>query len=159
MQSPTQTISDPNPVTATCATMEQPLESNTGTKPVQTKTDAQVMDKKSDKTKITTQQNEAGVQTTETPTGVAVTQSVGNKPAPPDHTDNTGGMVRDSSAPMKSAPATKPNPGSDVQQAKKQDKGPKKYIPSKKAMLDPLKIDMSKAVVMPLTCEYLSFSV
>ncbi|XP_076016958.1 zinc finger protein 576, tandem duplicate 1 isoform X2 [Genypterus blacodes] len=136
--------------------MEQPLESNTGTQPVQSQTNAQVMDNMPDKMDTTTQQNEAGVQTAETPTTVTVTQSVGKEPAPSHHMDHTGETVKDSSAPVESIPATNPKPGSGVQQATKQDKGLKKYTPSKKAMIDPLKIDMSKAVVMPLTSSQLS---
>lgn len=30
----------------------------------------------------------------------------------------------------------------------------RKYVPSKKAMIDPLKMDMSKPLLTPLTCEY-----
>lgn len=30
----------------------------------------------------------------------------------------------------------------------------RKYVPSKKAMIDPLKMDMSKPLITPLTCEY-----
>lgn len=42
---------------------------------------------------------------------------------------------------------------------KKQDKAVRdgrKYVPSKKAMTDPLKIDMSKPPDLPLTCKYQS---
>lgn len=34
----------------------------------------------------------------------------------------------------------------------------RKYVPSKKAMIDPLKMDMSKPLLMPLTCEYFRLS-
>ncbi|KAF7650642.1 hypothetical protein LDENG_00122820 [Lucifuga dentata] len=149
MQSLTQTISDPNPLTTGT------MESASGMQPIQTETDAHVVENNSNETEITTHQSETA-QTGETPESVTVTQAVGNELAVQslgDHSENTRG--KDPSSPREPVPATNPNP---VQQTKKQDKGHdgRKYIPSKKAMIDPLKMDMSKPVVMPLTSSQLS---
>uniref|UniRef100_A0A3Q2QD95 Uncharacterized LOC105932503 n=1 Tax=Fundulus heteroclitus TaxID=8078 RepID=A0A3Q2QD95_FUNHE len=54
---------------------------------------------------------------------------------------------------------TKTSPGDDGQKEKKQAKRAgdgRKYVLSKKAMIDPLKMDMTKPVVMPLTSSQLS---
>lgn len=52
--------------------------------------------------------------------------------------------------------------GRDAQPVKKQTKvvrDGRKYVPSKKAMVDPLKMDMSKPAGIPLTCEYFTLHV
>ncbi|XP_044065384.1 uncharacterized protein LOC122882248 isoform X2 [Siniperca chuatsi] len=169
MQSPTQSNSGPNPVTT--ATTEQPLDMETEAQPAQSEPDAQEEENKSSataetETPITPQENGTGVQTAETPASMAVTQAVENEPAVKPLTEpsvNTGGMEVDSaskpSAPTVPVPATNTNPGCDGEKAKKQDKGVRdgrKYVPSKKAMVDPLKMDMSKPLVMPLTSSQLS---
>ncbi|XP_070767983.1 zinc finger protein 576, tandem duplicate 1 [Enoplosus armatus] len=169
MQSPTQSNSGPNPVTT--ATTEQPLDTETEAQPAQSEPDAQEEENKSAATAeagtpITPQENGTGVQTAETPACMAVTQAVENEPAVQPLTEpsvNTGEMEMDSaskpSAPTEPVPDTNTNPGCDGQKAKKQDKGVRdgrKYVPSKKAMVDPLKMDMSKPLVMPLTSSQLS---
>lgn len=163
MQSPTKMNNGPNPVTT--ATMEQPLNSKTDeTCPTQSEPDAQEEDSKSaapdNETVITPHENEQRV---ETPTCVAVTQAVVNKSAVQSLAEpagNTGEVETDSgskpSAPTEPRADTNTNPGSELQKAKKQDKvvrDGRKYVPSKKAMIDPLKIDMSKPLVIPLTCK------
>lgn len=170
MQCPTQSNSGPNPVTT--ATTEQPLDTETEAQPAQSEPDAQEEENKSAapaeaETPVAPQENGTGLQTAETPASMAVTQAVENEPTvqlPTEPSDNTGGMERDSaskpSAPTEPVPDTNTNPGCDRQKAKKQDKGVRdgrKYVPSKKAMIDPLKMDMSKPLVMPLTCEYFTF--
>lgn len=163
MQSPTQSNSGPNPVTT--ATTEKPLDTETEAQPAQSEPDAQEEENKSAdlvaQTPVTSQENgtQAG-----TPASMAVTQAVENEPAAAqpltEPADNTGGMEVDSaskpSAPIEPVPDTNSNPGCDGQKAKKEDKGARdgrKYVPSKKAMVDPLKMDMSKPLVVPLTCE------
>nr|XP_046256483.1 uncharacterized protein LOC124065276 isoform X2 [Scatophagus argus] len=166
MQSPNQSNSGPNPVTT--ATAEKPLDTQTEAQPAQSEPDAQEKENKSAAstepvTPITHQEN--GTQA-EAPATVAVTQAVENQPAaqplavPP---DNIEGMELDSaskpSVPTEPVPDINTDQGCDGQKAKKQDKGVhdgRKYVPSKKAMVDPLKVDMSKLLVMPLTSSQLS---
>lgn len=153
MQSPAQTYPESNPVTSTAErllnTEDQPrLE------------DPQEEDKSAPADAITTpEKSQTGLQAAETPASMAVT--------PPVETETgvesqTGTMDREStakpSAPAEPAPDVRANPGCDGQKVKKQGKGEgKKYVLSKKAMVDPLKMDMSKPLVMPLTCEYFTF--
>ncbi|XP_051261469.1 uncharacterized protein LOC127366520 [Dicentrarchus labrax] len=166
MQSPTQSNMGPNPVTT--ATTEKPLDTETEAQPAQSEPHAQEEENKSaataeTETPITPQEN--GTRT-ETPASMAVTQAVENEPAVQPLTepsDNTGGVEVDSaskpSAPTEPGPDINTNPGCDGQKAKKQDKGVRdgrKYVPSKKAMVDPLKMDMSKPLAMPLTSSQLS---
>ncbi|XP_067458059.1 uncharacterized protein [Thunnus thynnus] len=167
MQNPTQMNSGPNPVTT--ATTEQPLDSETdGAQPALSEPDAQKDGCKSaalaeNQTVITSHGNE---QTSETPASVAVTQTAVNKSAVQSlakPSGNTREMETDSgskpNAPTEPASDTNTNPGCEVQEAKKQDKvvrDGRKYVPSKKAMIDPLKMDMSKPLVIPLTSSQLS---
>ncbi|XP_070690929.1 uncharacterized protein [Pempheris klunzingeri] len=166
MQSPN---TGPNPVTT--ATTGQPLDTETEAQPAQSEPDVHEKEDKSaapagNKTPIAPQENGTVVQTAELPANMADTQAVENQPAvqpltePP---DNTGGMETDSaskpSAPTDPVPDTNTNPVCDGQKAKKQDKAAqdgRKYIPSKKAMVDPLKMDMSKPLVVPLTSSQFS---
>lgn len=169
MQSPTQSNSGPNPVTT--ATTEQPPDTEAGeAQPAQSEPEAQEEEENKSaapagtETVVTSQENGTGVQTAETPASMAVTQAVENEPAVQPLTQssvNTAGMETDSaskpSVPTELVPDTNANPGCDEKKAKKADKGVRdgrKYVPSKKAMVDPLKMDMSKPLVMPLTCEY-----
>lgn len=153
----------PNPVTT--ATMEQPLDSETdGTHPAQSKADAQEEGSQSaapvdNETVITQHENE---QTAETPASAAVTQAVVNESSIQSLTEPSGNNNRETDSCLKPSALTEPamdtntNPGSEVQKAKKQDKvvrDGRKYVPSKKAMIDPLKMDMSKPLVIPLTCK------
>lgn len=95
-------------------------------------------------------------QAAETPANMAVT--------PPEHSEpgvQSQAESRDKTAsvPTEPGPNTKANHGRNEQKVKKQDKGVsdgRKYVLSKKAMVDPLKMDMSKPIVMPLTCECFS---
>ncbi len=170
MQSPNQSNSGPNPVTT--ATTEQPLDTGTEARPAQSEPDAREEENKSAapaeaETQIAPQENGTGLQTAETPASMAVTQAAENEPTvqpPTEPSDEAGGMEMDSaskpSAPTEPVPDTNTNAGCDRQKPKKQDKGVRdgrKYVPSKKAMIDPLKMDMSKPLVMPLTCEYFTF--
>lgn len=93
----------------------------------------------------------------ETPAGLAGT-SVSDELPLTQPSDQADGMEPGSD--LKPSPTVNPvdkkaNP--DGQKAKDQAKvvrDGRKYVPSKKAMVDPLKMDMSKPAGIPLTCEY-----
>ncbi|XP_029307281.1 zinc finger protein 22-like isoform X2 [Cottoperca gobio] len=169
MESPNQSHSGPNPVTT--ATTEQPLDTETEAQSAQSEPGSQEEDNKSDapagtETVVTPEENGTRVQTAETPESMPVTQAVENEPAVQPLTEpsvNTAGKETNSaskpSAPSEPAPDTNANPACDEKKAKKPDKGVRdgrKYVPSKKAMVDPLKMDMSKPLDMPLTSSQLS---
>ncbi|KAF3839938.1 hypothetical protein F7725_018655 [Dissostichus mawsoni] len=156
MQSPTQSPSRPNP--GATATQEPPLDTETEAQPAQSDSDEQ---KEKDEPAapvmtetVTPQENGTEVQTAETPESLPVTQAVENEPAVQPQTEpsvNSAGVETDSaskpSAPSELVPDTNAKSKCDEKKAKKTDKGvrePRKYIPSKKAMVDPLKMDMSK---------------
>ncbi|XP_068592545.1 zinc finger protein 576, tandem duplicate 1 [Cebidichthys violaceus] len=168
MQSPTQSNSGPDPVTT--ATTVQPLDTETEAQPAPGQPDAQQEGNKSaaiagTERVDTPQENGTGVQTAEAPS-MAVTHVVENEAAVGPLTEpsvHTAGMETDSasklSVPAEPSSDTNANPGCDEKKAKTPDKGVRdgrKYVPSKKAMVDPLKMDMSKPLVMPLTSSQLS---
>ncbi|XP_071377922.1 uncharacterized protein [Centroberyx affinis] len=180
MQSLTQTMksgSKPAEIEAgrkqvTTEISEQPSEIKTGAQPIESETEAQVVENNSavfleNETVITADENETVVQplggeTAQTPGSVSVTQAAGNDPAVQPMSDlshNTGGMPMDTtskpSAPTALVPDTPQNLDCGVQEVDKVPDG-RKCIPSKKDRLDPLKMDMSKPVVMPLTSSQLS---
>ncbi|XP_026149912.1 zinc finger protein 576, tandem duplicate 1 isoform X2 [Mastacembelus armatus] len=166
MLSPTQANSGSNPVTA--ETTEQPLDSKTEARPAQGEPDAQEGNKSAPlfetETVVTEGERETVRQTAETHVTVTVTPSVENETdVQPlsESSENTAAMKMDSAS--KQSASTKPettlSPGCDAQKAKKQNKDVRdgrKYVPSKKAMVDPLKMDMSKPVAIPLTSSQLS---
>ncbi|KAI3360446.1 hypothetical protein L3Q82_002341 [Scortum barcoo] len=169
MQSPNQSNSGPNLMTT--ATTEQPLDTETEAQPAQSEPDAQGKENKSAapaeaETPVVPQENGTWLQAAETPASMAVTQAAENEPTvqlPTEPSEETGVMEMNSAskpnAPTEPVPDTNTNPGCDRQKAKKQDKGVRdgrKYVPSKKAMIDPLKMDMSKPLVLPLTSSQLS---
>uniref|UniRef100_A0A1A8UF59 Zinc finger n=1 Tax=Nothobranchius furzeri TaxID=105023 RepID=A0A1A8UF59_NOTFU len=97
--------------------------------------------------------------TAEPPTGMGVIPPVEGEPgvkSQAESRDTTSKL----DAPTEPGPNVKTNPGCDDRQLmKKPDKGVgqgKKFVLSKKAMVDPLKMDMSKPLVMPLTSAQLS---
>ncbi|KAK5862504.1 hypothetical protein PBY51_017894 [Eleginops maclovinus] len=168
MQSPTQSQSRTKPVST--ATQEQPLDTQTEAQPAPKDSNEQ---KEKDKPAapimtetVTTQENGTEVQPAETNASLPGTQAVENEPAVQPQTEpsvNSVGIETDSaskpSTPSELVPATTAKSKCDAKKAKKTDKGvrePKKYIPSKKAMVDPLKMDMSKPPVIPLTSSQLS---
>ncbi|XP_033983366.1 uncharacterized protein LOC117480229 [Trematomus bernacchii] len=168
MQSPTQSPSGPNP--GATATQEPPLDTETEAQPAQSDSDEQ-KEKDEPAAPVMTetvrpQENGTEVQTAETPASLPVTQAVENEPAVQPQTEpsvNSAGVETDSaskpSAPSELVPDTNAKSKCDEKKAKKTDKGvrePRKYIPSKKAMVDPLKMDMSKQPVIPLTSSQLS---
>ncbi|XP_069392999.1 zinc finger protein 576, tandem duplicate 1 isoform X1 [Paralichthys olivaceus] len=157
MQSSTQANNGPTPVTT--APTDQPLDTGTEAQPAPIEPHAREEGAASEApvetdTVIAPQENEAGavVQAVENQTAVQPLSESSEKP---------GGMKMDSA--LKTCAPTKcdtnTNSLCDGQKAKKQDKvvrDGRKYVPSKKAMIDPLKMDMSKQLVMPLTSSQLS---
>lgn len=165
MQSQIQMNSRPN--AADTVTTEQLLDSETST---QCEPNAQEEENTSSapaesETLTPPHENETGMHTAETPASMAVTQDMENElvvQSVTEPAENPAEVERDA--------VTKPNAPSEPlsdgnrnkrcePKTKKQDKGVRdgrKYVPSKKAMIDPLKIDMSKALVMPLTTSQLS---
>lgn len=92
-----------------------------------------------------------GTLAAETPANMAVTPAADSEPSV-----RTQSESKTANVPTEPARDTKANPGRGGQKVKKQDKtvsDGRKYVLSKKAMVDPLKMDMSKPIVMPLTCE------
>ena len=165
MQSPNRANTGPSPVTT--APTDQPLDTGTEARPALNEQHAREEGAASEApvetdTLIPPQENDAGVQSPETPATVAVVQAVENETAaqPPSETSEKPGGTEMDSALKTRAPTkcdTNTNPPCVGQKTKKQDKvvrDGRKYVPSKKAMIDPLKMDMSKPLVMPLTCEY-----
>ncbi|XP_028985160.1 uncharacterized protein LOC114843102 isoform X2 [Betta splendens] len=167
MQSPSQTDGGPEPVTGT--NTAQPSDTGADPQPAHTEPEAQEKRMKSAvpieaETLLTPQENATGVITvSEAPTTVTVTQMQDNETVVQswsEHSESTGKMEIDSD--LTQSAQTEPDSnanGPDVQRAKKQDKGvrdSRKYVPSKKAMIDPLKMDMSKPLVIPLTSSELS---
>lgn len=163
MHSPTQSYSGPNPVPK--ETTERLLDTKPDSPPAQREAAAQGQRNKSvsaaeTETPIIQQENRTRA---EAPASMVVTPAVENEPAV-QPSDSTGGRELDSktSVPIDPVPEVHANPGCNGEKAKKQDKGVRdgrKYVPSKKAMIDPLKMDMSKPAVMPLTCEYFTLCV
>lgn len=161
MQSATQSNSGPDLVAA--ATTQRQVDTEAEALPVQNEPDAQEGESKSTdpaEAKMPSIQQENGTHA-DTAESMEVTQAVEHEPAAQLQTQPsgiTGGMKLDSaskpSAPSDTAPDTGASP---ARKAENKDKGAcdgRKYVPSKKAMIDPLKVDMSKPLLTPLTCEY-----
>lgn len=164
MQSPSQSNSGPD--LTSISTSERQLDVDPGAPPVQSGPDPPVGEIKTAvpaEAETPTTQQENGT-LTETPASMLVTQAVENEPAvqpQAQHSDTAGVMELDSpskpSVPTDPGPDINSDPRCDRPKSKKQEKGVssgRRYIPSKKAMIDPLKIDMSE-LDMALTCEYL----
>lgn len=168
MQSPSQSDSGPNPMTT--ATSERRLDIEPGAPAVQSGPDPPEGEIKSaapteTETPTTQQENRTLI---ETPASMPVTQAAENEPAVPpqaQYSDTAGLMELDSaskpSVPTDPGPDINSDPRHDRPNAKKQEKGVssvRRYIPSKKAMIDPLKIEMSE-LDMALSCEYFTLYV
>lgn len=155
MQSPSQSNSQTNPVTT--ATTEKELD----TEPAQKELGAQEEESKTDsaaetEAAVTPQGNGT---LAETPAGMVGTDQPLTQPS-----DQTDRMELGSD--LKPSAAVNPvdeNPDGRVgQKLKNQPKvvrDGRRYVPSKKAMVDPLKMDMSKPAGIPLTCEYFTSSI
>lgn len=154
MQSPSESNSQPNPVTT--ATTEKELD----TEPAQKEPDAQQEESKAasaaEAEAAVTQQGNGTL--AETPAGTVGTDRPLTQPS-----DQTDRMELDSNIkPSATIDPVDENPGGRVgHKVKNQSKvvrDGRKYVPSKKAMVDPLKMDMSKPAGIPLTCEYFTLS-
>lgn len=146
--------SNVGPDTVSTATMEKPMDEEPH--PAQTEPEPQEEGSESaappgTKTPITPQED-----------GTPAEEKEAAVQPQTESSDSTGRMEVGSdaskpSSPIKPPPASNASPGGGGQKANKQDKvasNGKKYIPSKKAMIDPLKMDMSKQQILPPTCEY-----
>ncbi|KAM3614328.1 uncharacterized protein V6R79_012807 [Siganus canaliculatus] len=145
------------------ADTEKPLATKADAQPEASELDAQREDNKSaaaieTETPITPQENGTQAEATSTMT---VTQAPENEPAVQPCTepsDNTGAKELEpaskTSDPSESGPETHTNPGQKSQKQNKSVRDGRKYVPSKKAMVDPLKLDMSKP--LPLSPSQLS---
>lgn len=156
MQSPSESNSqNPNPVTT--ATTEEELD----TDPVQKEPDAQQEQSKP----VSAAGTEAAVPQqgngtlAEAPAGMVGTD---RPPIPLSHQTDRMELGSD----LKSSAGINPvdeNPDGRVRQKMKNQpkvvRDGRKYVPSKKAMVDPLKMDMSKPAGIPLTCEYFTPSI
>lgn len=102
---------------------------------------------------------------TESADSTAVKSSFVDKPSAQQQTQplgQAGGMELDTvskpSLPCGPVSDTNTSSGCDSQEEKNNRatsvSDGRKYVPSKKAMIDPLKMDMSKPLLTPLTCEY-----
>ncbi|XP_029361252.1 zinc finger protein 576, tandem duplicate 1 [Echeneis naucrates] len=164
MESPTPENSGANPVTN--AAPGQPLRTEAEAAPgepvAQEKAEYAAPDES--ETPVSPQENRTGGQMEESPATVASTRVVEKEPAVQpqrESSENSEGIDGDSatkpSAPTESHANT--DHLCDGQTAKKHGESPRagrKYVPSKRAMMDPLKMDMSKPLVIPLTSSQLS---
>lgn len=155
MQSPSQSNSQSNPVTT--ATTEKELD----TEPAQKEADAQREESRptsaAEAEAAVTQHGDGTL--AETPAGMAGTDRPLTQPS--DQTDRMelGSDLNPSAA---INPVVENPDGRVRQKVKNQSKvvrDGRKYVPSKKAMVDPLKMDMSKPAGIPLTCEYFTASI
>lgn len=146
MQSPTLADSDPKPVATA-----QPLDTWTDLQSAQSKPGVEEKRNNSATTaeaerETPSQENKTIFTVAErTVASVAVTQAVDNGREPSDTEKDSA-----SEPSFLTEPDIDTNLGPDVQKVKKQDG--RKYVPSKKAMIDPLKMDMS--LEAQITCEY-----
>lgn len=150
MQSPTQSNPGPNPVT-TATTLRQ-VDTEIEAPPVLNDSDTQ---EREDKSVVPFEAKMGTVWQGNGPESAAQLQT-----QPPGH---AGGMELDAatkpSLPTDPVPDISTSTGCDLQKDKNKAKcvlDGRKYVPSKKAMIDPLKMDMSKPLLTPLTCEYIS---
>uniref|UniRef100_A0A1A7WF71 Zinc finger n=1 Tax=Iconisemion striatum TaxID=60296 RepID=A0A1A7WF71_9TELE len=149
MQNLLQEHPESNPLITSATKKLQDIEAQ----PLQSKPDAQ----EENKSAAIAETTETSL-TVEPPTSMGVTPPVESEPAVKSQAES-GDTTAKPNVPTKAGPNAKTNPGCDGQIMKKQNKGVnegKKYVLSKKAMVDPLKMDMSKPVVMPLTSSQLS---
>ncbi|XP_068180926.1 zinc finger protein 576, tandem duplicate 1 [Antennarius striatus] len=165
MQSLTESSAGPKLVIT--PTTEKPQKADTGSQPVQGEPDspeeARTSAISTETDTMAPQENGTHV---EAPAGMAVTHALEKETAAQQLTGpskNTGGKKFDSSskegAPVQPSPDKNANSSCEGPKTKKTDKAVRdgrKYVPSKKAMIDPLKMDMSKPLVVPLTSSQLS---
>ncbi|XP_061632720.1 uncharacterized protein LOC133479573 [Phyllopteryx taeniolatus] len=144
MPSPGQEESGPNPVSTQTA-LEPSANDTDSTEPAPSEAGAQ-------EGRITSPEETNGTQTDKTLADDSLQQAA----ATVEPSDNTEGMKTDqgpkTNPPSELTPDTNKDAGTEEQKSNKRDR----CFPSKKAMVDPLKMDMTKPVVMPLTSSELS---
>ncbi|XP_015241201.1 PREDICTED: uncharacterized protein LOC107091659 isoform X1 [Cyprinodon variegatus] len=152
MQSSPEDHTESNPVAISAA--EDQLE-----------TGAQTMQSKPDEQELEDQSEAPAEATAEAPGSMVPTPPLEKEsvvPSPTESCENREKLDTHSSAKSsdqpKSVAKTNASPGNDVNKEQKRGKGASdgRKFPSKKAMIDPLKMDMSKPVVTPLTSPQLS---
>lgn len=153
MQSPRQTNSQPSPVTT--ATTEKELDSESAHKKPDAKQEESKSPSAAETEAAVAEQGDGTLP--ETHGGVAGTQTAskcdGRPPTQP--SDQTDKVELASDLQPSATIVDKYVDGRDGPTVKNQAKRDRrKYVPSKKAMVDPLKMDMSKPAGIPLTCEY-----
>lgn len=139
---PGQANGQPDPVTT--ATTEKELDTESAQKEPDAQREGSKSTSAAESEAADTQQGNGTLP--ETRAGVAGTQS----------SEQAGGMELGSDL-KSSATVVDKNAAGHGQTVKNQAKvvyDQRKYVPSKKAMVDPLKMDMSKPAGIPLTCEY-----
>lgn len=153
MQSSPEDHTESNPVAISAA--EDQLE-----------TGAQTMQSKPDEQELEDQSEAPAEATAEAPGSMVPTPPLEKEsvvPSPTESCENREKLDTDSSAKSsdqpKSVAETDASPGNDVNKEQKRGKGASdgRKFPSKKAMIDPLKMDMSKPVVTPLTCKCFTY--
>lgn len=153
MQSPSQSNSQPNPVTT--ATTEK----ETDTEPAQKEADAQEESEPASAAETEVAVTLQGHGTLAgTPAGMVGTEQPLTQPSDQADRMELGSDLKPSAT---ISPVDKSPDGPVGQKVKNQPKAVRdgrKYVPSKKAMVDPLKMDMSKPAGIPLTCEYCTSS-
>ncbi|XP_074539493.1 zinc finger protein 576, tandem duplicate 1 [Halichoeres trimaculatus] len=165
MQSRTQAYTGPIPVAT--ATAEEQLDTQTETQPAQSEPHAQERRPTSPAetaTPDTPRENGTEVQSTEAQAGVAMTQRELNKPAAQSLTEPSDSATdTETDTSLKPGATSEPIPDENTNSecdgsgSKTKDqvvRDGRRYVPSKKAMVDPLKMDMS--TVIPLSSSQLS---
>lgn len=143
--------SGPDPVTT--AIIEKHLDTKPEALAAQSEPDAQEEENKS----VSATDNDTPMAQQENGTPAEAPASTAVTPAENETAVPRMDSASKSNSTIDPGPKINSNPGCDAQKAKNQNKvDGRKYVPSKKAMVDPLKIDMSKPMVIPLTCEYFS---
>ncbi|XP_068614648.1 zinc finger protein 576, tandem duplicate 1 [Brachionichthys hirsutus] len=152
MQSPAEAVAGPKPASSPSA--EKLQNTATGAQAAQRGPDAPEEESKSaippEMETMTPRENGTAVRSTEASEHPQQQQ----QPTGPSH--NTGAKK---GAPIRPVPGTDAKPRGDGPKTKKTDKAARdgrKFVLSKRAMTDPLKMDMSKPLVVPLTSSELS---
>lgn len=154
MQSPSQSNSQPNPVTTATTGKE------TDTETAQKEADAQ----QEESEPASAAEADAAVSLqgngtlAETPAGMAGSDRPLTQPSDQLDRMELGSDLKPSATINHGDESPGGRVGQKVKNQPKVVRDGRKYVPSKKAMVDPLKMDMSKPAGIPLTCEYFTSS-
>lgn len=154
MQSPSQPNSQPNPVTTAATGTDLDTEPEPDAQQEESKAASAASPEAPEAAATprgagTPAETPAGVVGTDRPPALPLDQRDGMEP---------GSDLKPSATinPLDANPGGRVGP--KVRNQSKVVRDGRKYVPSKKAMVDPLKMDMSKPAGIPLTCEYLTLS-